>query len=85
MQKDEVIHIHALLHETMEFLEKNDLASFDDSSLDVRPTDVHKPKEEHEKAVFALGNQLADAMAEDEFSDIGRVRQRMKELIEERN
>jgi len=51
--------------------------------LDVRPSDVHKSKSEHKHAVFVLGNALATAMSEDEFSDAGRVGKRMKELAED--
>jgi len=51
--------------------------------LDVEPSDVHKSKSEHKHAVFVLGNSLATAMSEDEFSDAGRVGKRMKELAED--
>jgi len=51
--------------------------------LDVTPADVHMSKSEHKHAVFVLGNALANAMSEDEFSDAGRVGKRMKELAED--
>jgi hypothetical protein len=51
--------------------------------LDVSPDDVHKSKSEHKHAVFVLGNALATAMSEDEFSDAGRIGKRMKELAED--
>ena len=51
--------------------------------IDVTPDDVHMSKSEHKHAVFVLGNALANAMSEDEFSDAGRVGKRMKELAED--
>jgi hypothetical protein len=52
-------------------------------SLDVSPDDVHKSKSEHKHAVFVLGNALASAMSEDEFSNAGRVGKRMEELAKD--
>jgi hypothetical protein len=51
--------------------------------LDVSPDDVHKSKSEHKHAVFVLGNALASAMSEDEFSDAGRISKRMEELADD--
>jgi hypothetical protein len=51
--------------------------------IEVTPDDVHKSKSEHKHAVFVLGNALANAMSENEFSDAGRVSKRMKELAED--
>jgi len=51
--------------------------------LDIDPSDVHKSKSEHKHAVFVLGNSLASAMSEDEFSSAGRIGKRMKELAED--
>jgi len=33
--------------------------------------------------VFVLGNALASAMSEDEFSDAGRISKRMEELADD--
>jgi hypothetical protein len=41
---------------------------------------VHKSKSEHKHAVFVLGNALAEAMSDDEFSNAGRISKRMSEL-----
>jgi hypothetical protein len=49
----------------------------------VTPDDVHKSKSEHKHAVFVLGNALATAMSEDEFSDAGRISKRMQELADD--
>lgn len=51
--------------------------------LDVSPDDVHKSKSEHKHAVFVLGNALATAMSEDEFSNAGRIGKRMQELADD--
>jgi hypothetical protein len=51
--------------------------------LDVDPSHVHKSKSEHKHAVFVLGNALATAMSEDEFSDAGRIGKRMQELADD--
>ncbi len=52
-------------------------------SLDVDPSHVHKSKNEHKHAVFVLGNALAEAMSDEEFSSAGRIGKRMKELAED--
>jgi len=51
--------------------------------LDVDPSHVHKSKSEHKHAVFVLGNALASAMSEDEFSNAGRLSKRMEELADD--
>jgi len=51
--------------------------------LEVDPSHVHKSKSEHKHAVFVLGNALATAMSEDEFSNAGRVGKRMEELADD--
>jgi len=87
MHKDELLELHEQMVVIMEYfrsLEQTDESLFrpyDD--LDVTPDDVHMSKSEHKHAVFVLGNALANAMSEDEFSDAGRVGKRMKELAED--
>ena len=51
--------------------------------LAVTPADVHKSKSEHKHAVFVLGNALAQALSDDEFSNAGRIGKRMQELAED--
>ncbi|MFB6092917.1 MAG: UPF0058 family protein [Haloquadratum sp.] len=87
MHKDELLE----LHEQMVIIKDNFAAREDvDESifepyeeLEVDPSHVHKSKSEHKHAVFVLGNALATAMSEDEFSNAGRVGKRMKELAED--
>jgi hypothetical protein len=87
MHKDELLE----LHEEMVTI-KEEFDSYEDvpdglfdpyDSLDVDPSHVHKSKSEHKHAVFVLGNALANAMSEDEFSSAGRIGKRMKELADD--
>ncbi|QCC52463.1 UPF0058 family protein [Halapricum salinum] len=87
MHKDELLELHEHMVTIMEYFREQDeidSSLFDPyGELDVTPDDVHKSKSEHKHAVFVLGNALANAMSEDEFSDAGRVGKRMKELAED--
>jgi len=87
MHKDELLELHEQMVLIMEYfadLESTDPELFEPyRQLDVTPDDVHMSKSEHKHAVFVLGNALANAMSEDEFSDAGRVGKRMKELAED--
>lgn len=87
MHKDELLDLHEQMVLIMNyFREREDLDSslFDAyDELEVRPSDVHKSKSEHKHAVFVLGNALADALSEDEFSNAGRIGKRMQELAED--
>jgi hypothetical protein len=87
MHKDELLE----LHEEMVTI-KDEFASYEDvpddlfepyEQLDVDPSHVHKSKSEHKHAVFVLGNALATAMSEDEFSSAGRIGKRMQELADD--
>ncbi|ARS90884.1 UPF0058 family protein [Natrarchaeobaculum aegyptiacum] len=87
MHKDELLELHEELVIIMEYFserEEVDESLFDEyHELDVDPSHVHKSKSEHKHAVFVLGNALAKAMSEDEFSSAGRIGKRMKELAED--
>jgi hypothetical protein len=87
MHKDELLELHGQMVSIMEyFRSREDVDShlFDAyEQLDVTPDDVHKSKSEHKHAVFVLGNALASAMSEDEFSDAGRIGKRMQELADD--
>ena len=87
MHKDELLE----LHEEMVAI-KDEFAGYEDvdetlfdpyEALDVDPSHVHKSKSEHKHAVFVLGNALASAMSEDEFSNAGRIGKRMAELADD--
>lgn len=87
MHKDELLELHEELVIIMEYFSEREEVDSDlfepYHGLDVDPSDVHKSKSEHKHAVFVLGNALANAMSNDEFSDAGRVGKRMKELAED--
>jgi hypothetical protein len=87
MHKDELLELHEQLIMIKEyFKEREDVDPniFEEyEMLDVRPSHVHKSKSEHKHAVFVLGNALATAMSEDEFSNAGRLSKRMEELAED--
>ncbi len=87
MHKDELLELHEHMVTIMEYFREQDHVEaglFDPyEELDVTPADVHKSKSEHKHAVFVLGNALATAMSEDEFSDAGRIGKRMQELAED--
>ena len=87
MHKDELLELHKEMVLIMEyFAEQEDVEEdlFDPyHGLDVDPDDVHKSKSEHKHAVFVLGNALANAMSDDEFSNAGRIGKRMQELAED--
>ncbi|PSP96816.1 metal-binding protein [Halobacteriales archaeon QS_5_70_17] len=87
MHKDELLELHEQMVAIMNYF--RDVETVDESlfdpydGLDVTPDDVHKSKSEHKHAVFVLGNALATAMSEDEFSDAGRISKRMQELADD--
>ena len=87
MHKDELLELHEQMVTIMEHFRDQETVNdelfepYDELSVD--PSHVHKSKSEHKHAVFVLGNALANAMSEDEFSPAGRVGKRMKELAED--
>ena len=87
MHKDELLELHEQMVMIMEnFRAREDVDSdlFEPyEQLSVDPSHVHKSKSEHKHAVFVLGNALASAMSEDEFSNAGRIGKRMQELAED--
>lgn len=87
MHKDDLLELHEEMVEIKEnFLsyEGVDADVFEAyEQLDVDPSHVHKSKSEHKHAVFVLGNALATAMSEDEFSSAGRISKRMEELADD--
>jgi hypothetical protein len=87
MHKDELLELHEqmlIIKDNFAGREEVDERIFEEyESLDVDPSHVHKSKSEHKHAVFVLGNALASAMTDDEFSTAGRVCKRMEELAED--
>ncbi|GAD53709.1 hypotheical conserved protein [Halarchaeum acidiphilum MH1-52-1] len=87
MHKDELLELHEQMveiKETFSGYEGVDESVFEPyEELDIDPSHVHKSKSEHKHAVFVLGNALAVAMSEDEFSNAGRISKRMEELADD--
>jgi hypothetical protein len=87
MHKDELLELHeqmVIIMENFAAREDVDEEIFEPyEQLGVDPSHVHKSKSEHKHAVFVLGNALATAMTEDEFSNAGRVGKRMEELADD--
>ena len=87
MHKDELLELHeemvSIRDQFLEFdhIDESDFSSYE--QLDVDPSHVHKSKSEHKHAVFVLGNAIAAAMSEDEFSSAGRISKRMSELADD--
>lgn len=87
MHKDELLELHGQMVTIMNYfkdledVDSDVFAEYD--TLDVDPSHVHKSKSEHKHAVFVLGNALATAMSEDEFSNAGRIGKRMDELAKD--
>ena len=87
MHKDELLELHEdmvdIKDQFIEFegISAESFAAYE--QLDVDPSHVHKSKSEHKHAVFVLGNALASAMSEGEFSSAGRLSKRMKELADD--
>ncbi len=82
MHKEELITLHQMLTEIKDYFESmnSDLKFSNYYSLKINPSQLHKSKMEHKYAIFVLGNELADAMKEVEFSASGRISARMREL-----
>ena len=87
MHKDELLELHEEMVTIMDSFraqESVDSSLFDPyEELSVDPSHVHKSKSEHKHAVFVLGNALANAMSDDEFSSAGRIGKRMEELAKD--
>jgi hypothetical protein len=87
MHKDELLDLHEQMvqikDQFLDFdnVDEDAFAAYEE--LDVDPSHVHKSKSEHKHAVFLLGNALAAAMSDDEFSNAGRLSKRMEELADD--
>ena len=87
MHKDELLDLHEQMVQikdqflAFDNVDEDAFAAYEE--LDVDPSHVHKSKSEHKHAVFLLGNALAAAMSEDEFSNAGRLSKRMEELADD--
>jgi len=82
--KEELITLHQMLFNIKDYFESinPDLKFTQYYSLKILPSQTHKSKMEHKYAIFVLGNELANAMKDVEFSASGRISARMRELAE---
>lgn len=65
MRKQELVYVHGLLVGLRDFYEERTGESIDTPEYDamtVRPTSIHRGKADHEAAVFALSEALAEQM-----------------------
>jgi hypothetical protein len=65
MRKQELVYVHGLLLGVREFYEERTgeaIPTPEYDAMNVRPTSIHRGKAEHEAAVFALAETLAEAM-----------------------
>lgn len=84
MHKDELIQMHTLLFQIKNYLEQNGTPGdqFDEyRRIGVSPIHVHRSKHEHKKAIFVLGKELAGLMSPSEFSNPGRVSNRLNTYV----
>jgi hypothetical protein len=81
MQKEEIIQLHTLFAQIKNELEtqsSNNNGSFEEyDQLGVLPQHVHKSKNDHKKAVFVLGKEIAQIFSHNKYSSIGRVSERL--------
>lgn len=84
VHKEELITLHQILFEIKDYFESSNpsLKFSNYYSLKINPSQQHKSKMEHKYAIFVLGNEIANAMKEVEFSASGRISARMRELAE---
>jgi hypothetical protein len=69
MKKDELVHLHMLLAQMKKYCEEHGLeCDFTNyKELRISPIHVHRSKDEHKKAIFVLGSELASMSAKSSF------------------
>ncbi|ELY73576.1 UPF0058 family protein [Natrinema pallidum] len=68
MNKQAFLHLHGLLAEVLEQYESRisgDLELTEYETLDTRPTSIHKSKDDHKAAMFALARDITSDMEMD--------------------
>ncbi len=70
MKKEELVHLHMLLAQMKKFCEENSLdCDFSRyKELQISPFQVHRSKEEHKRAIFVLGTELASMAVKSNFT-----------------
>jgi hypothetical protein len=84
VHKDELIQLHQMLYDIKTYLESiNPNLKFSQyMSLKISPSQQHKSKIEHKYAIFVLGNEIANAMKDVDYTSSSRISARMKELAD---
>jgi hypothetical protein len=84
MHKDELIRLHQMLFDVKIYLEtiNSNLKFSQYAALKISPSQQHKSKMEHKYAIFVLGNEIANAMKDLDYTSSSRISARMKELAE---
>jgi len=65
MKKQELIHLHGLLAQVRDYYEATageEVGTDAYEEVGVQPTSIHKSKTEHKEAVFALADDVTDAL-----------------------
>jgi len=84
MHKEELISLHKMLYEVKDYFEEvnPDLKFSQYDSLKITPSQLHKSKLEHKYAIFVLGNEIANAMKDVDYTSSSRISARMKDLAD---
>jgi hypothetical protein len=84
MHKEELISLHKMLYEVKDYFEEvnPDLKFSQYNSLKITPSQLHKSKLEHKYAIFVLGNEIANAMKDVDYTSSSRISARMKDLAD---
>jgi Predicted metal-binding protein len=84
MHKEELISLHKMLYEVKDYFEEvnPDLKFSQYNALKITPSQLHKSKLEHKYAIFVLGNEIANAMKDVDYTSSSRISARMKDLAD---
>ena len=84
MHKEELISLHKMLYEVKDYFEEvnPDLKFTQYNALKITPSQAHKSKLEHKYAIFVLGNEIANAMKDIDYTSSSRISARMKDLAD---
>ncbi|MFA5253374.1 UPF0058 family protein [Methanoregula sp. UBA64] len=84
MHKEELISLHKMLYEVKDYFEEvnPDLKFTQYNALKITPSQLHKSKLEHKYAIFVLGNEIANAMKDVDYTSSSRISARMKDLAD---
>jgi len=84
MHKEELINLHQMLYDVKDYFEEinPDLKFTQYGALKITPNQLHKSKMEHKYAIFVLGNEIANAMKDVDYSSSSRISARMKDLAD---